>query len=204
MTRNTPPLGTMGRYELQDPWIAKSTKVYTCHAARTFRDLYVQGDDPDKLVYKPVGAGQALRAEDEAAGARIVTLIADDGETIYVPDTRIVSFPNQGFYVYRNFVLSFSTGPLPEGVSLDWLKTKVAEDVTEVLGVTPTVMVHSAPVRDAITPDEHQRIEAARAQAKTEQVTYKARYEQTNSQLQDLTEKYRQLEELCRKNGWDK
>ena len=199
MVRNTPPPLTMGRYELQDPWIAKSTKVYTCHAIRTFKDLYVRNIDPFKLAYAPVGAAATLREEDEAAGAAIITLIADDGETIYVPDTRIVSYPNQGFHVYRNFVLSFATGPLPEGVSLDWLMTKVGEECHAVLGVTPSVKVHSSPVRDAITPDEHQRIEAARAAGKTEQVTYKARYEKVLNDYTDLVEKYRQLEELYRR-----
>lgn len=199
MTRRTPPQGTMGRYELQDPWIALSTKVYTCHAIRSFKDLYVRGVDPFKLAYQPVGATTTHREEDEAAGASIITLLADDGQAIYVPDTRIVSFPDQGFHVYRNFVLSFSTGPLPEGVSFDWLTTKVGEEVTAVLGLTPTVRVHTSPVRDAITPDDHQRIEAARAAARVQQVTYKARYEQAQTKLDELTEKYRQLEELYRK-----
>lgn len=199
MIRRTPPQDTMGRYELQDPWIASSKKVYTCHAIRSFRDLYVRGVDPFKLAYQPVGATASLREEDEAAGASIITLLADDGEAIYVPDTRIVSFPDQGFHVYRNFVVSYSTGPLPEGVSFDWLTTKIAEEVTAVLGLTPTVRVHTSPVRDAITPDEHQRIEAARAAARTEQVTYKARYEKAQSELEEMTEKYRQLQELYRK-----
>lgn len=199
MVRKTPPQGTVGRYELQDPWIAKSSRVYTCHAIRSFKDLYVRGTDPFKLAYQSVGATAAMREEDEAAGASIITLLGDDGEAIYVPDTRIISFPDQGFHVYRNFVVSFSTGPLPENVSFDWLMTKLAEETTAVLGLSPIVRVHTSPVRDAITPEEHERIEASRAVARIEQVTYKARYEKAQSQLEDITEKYRQLEELYRK-----
>lgn len=201
MTRRTPPMDCVGRYELQDPWIALPTKVYTCKAIRSFQDLRVKNINPYVLAYKPYGSTELAMTEDEKAGACIVSLFSDDGEVIYVPDTRIVSYPNMGDHHYRHMVLSISLGSIHDNISLDWLMAKISEDVTQAIGIDPTIKLHESPVRDVITPEQHERLEAARADKKTHQVTYKAQLEIEKAKVADLSQKYRELEKIVVENN---
>lgn len=201
MTRRTPPPECVGRYELVEPWLASSAKVYTCKAVRSFQDLRVKNLDPYTYAYKPFGADKALAQADESEGAYIVTLIADDGETIYVPDTRIVSYPNMGDYHYRRTVLSVDLGAIPDNISLDWLIAKIKEETTGIVGIDPTVKIHETEIRDAMTPEAHERAEAARMANKQNQVTTKAKLEIANTQLADLTQRYRELEKYVTDNA---
>ena len=200
MARRTPPIGCVGRYELVQPWVASTAKVYTCKAIRTFQDLRVKNIDPYTYAYKPYGAEKTLVDNDEREGACIVTLIADDGETIYVPDTQIVSYPNMGDYHYRRAILSIDLGAIPDNLSLDWLIAKIKEETTGIVGIDPQVKLHESEIRDAMTPEAHERAEAARAAARQNQVTTKAQLEIAKTQLSDLTLRYRELEKYVTDN----
>lgn len=194
MAKITPPLGTVGRYELQQPWIAQSSKVYTCKAVRSFQDLRLKNINPYEYAYKPYGATEAQASADEAAGAFIVTIVADDGEAVYVPDTRIVSYPNMGDYHYRRLVISVDLGAVPDNLSLEWLMAKIAEETSGIVGINPVVRLNETEMRDVVTPEEHQRLEAARQYNLVNQTTTKAKLVIAENELADLTQKYRELE----------
>jgi len=185
MARLTPPIGAVGLYELTQPWLAASTKVYTNKAIRSFEDARVKNIDPYTLAYKPYGATEAQATEDETAGACIVSLFADDGEVIYVPDTKIVSYPNMGSWHYRRLVLSVDLGLVPDNLSLDWMQAKVIEEVQGIIGITPIVKLHEGVLRTGVSSTEHDRLEAARAAKKVNQVTTKAQLVIAQQQLAD-------------------
>lgn len=200
--RHTPPMECFGIFLLEDPWLADPAKCYRVRAIRNFNDLRAKNILPYELAYKPYGATQALADEDEANDVCIVSLFAEDGSVIYVPDSRIVSYPNMGNHVYRHVVLSISLAAIPDGLSLDWLKTKLAEDVTEVVGVSSTVVALEAPVTDTVSEENHQRLEAARTGAKKAQVTTAAQLAIAKTQLNEITQKYKDLESVALKNNW--
>lgn len=201
MARRTPPLNTTGRYELTTPWLALSTKIYTCKAIRTFEDLRVKSIDPFKYAYEPYGATDAVYQSDIQEKAAIITLMAADGEVIYVPDTQIVSYPNMGDYHYRHLVLSISLGAVPDSLSVEWLSEQITEITQLTVGVTPTVKVHEALVRDAVTPLEHEQIQAARAAAIQNTVTYKAQLQQALNVMNQQALQLAAYEQLLRDNN---
>ena len=192
-TRHIPPMDCFGIYDVAEPWVVSKAKCYTTRAIRQFNDLRVKNINPYELAYKPYGATEDLCTADEADGACIISLFAEDGEVIYVPDTRIISYPNMGNYVYRHIVLAVSLGALPDGISLDWLKTKIQEDCTQIAGVSSTVHITEAPVTGSVSEADNQRIEAARLAAKTNQVTTVAQLAIAKNQLAEMTQKYNDL-----------
>ena len=196
LPRHTPTLGATGLYVLSSPWVATATKVYTCKAIRLFQDLDLRGIDPLTLAYTPYGGTEANLKEDREAGAAIISLIADDGTTIFVPDTRIVSYPNQGTYSYKHVILSISLGAVSDSMSLDWLSTKLKEDVTGVLGIDPEIHIHQMEVTETLSNEEYDRLEASRAAKITSQVTYAsqiASLQKTNAALVDQLDTYTKL-----------
>lgn len=201
MARLTPPIGAVGLYELTQPWLASTTKVYTNKAIRSFADLRVKNIDPYTLAYKPYGSTQAQATEDEAAGACIISLFADDGEVIYVPDTKIVSYPNQGNWHYRHLILSLDLGLIPDNLSLDWAQAKVVEELQGIVGIKPIVKLHEGVLRNSVTQAEHDRLEAARAALKVNQVTTLAQLVIARQQLADLTQRYQELETYVTQNN---
>jgi hypothetical protein len=201
MPRRTPPLNTVGRYELNTPWLAQTTKVYTCKAIRTFDDLRARSIDPFKFAYQPYGATDSVYQSDLTERAAIVTLMSADGEIIYVPDTQIVSYPNMGDYHYRHLVLSVSLGAVPDSLSLEWLMEQISETTRLTVGITPAVNLHEALVRDAIDPVEHEQIQAARAAAITNTVTYKAQVETLTRVVNEQAARLAAYEQKMRDEG---
>lgn len=173
--KKTPPLYARGRYILSLPWVANPNKLYTCIAVRSYSDIYKLGQDVYNVFYAPMGAvvgtilgGTPFNFNAEVANKpAIVTLQADDGEVIYVPDTFIQKFPDQGEVKYSHIVLSLSLGPVPDYVNLEEIKQAVAETVAGRFGFTPVVREHRAPGTDNPTAEQHEALEAARLGAIT-------------------------------------
>lgn len=201
MPRLTPQVDIVGRFELNVPWVANNGKIYTCKAVRSFQDVINQGDDPYKLAYAPVGATEAMMAEDKAASAAIITLIADDGEVIYVPDTYILSYPNMGDHHYRHVVLSLSLKAIPDGLALDHLLVRIAEVTAEAIGVVVEVKTHQAVTRDAVSPEEHERLSAARAALRKNLPTSAAQLVKLTNEYNDLAERHAALEKYVLDHG---
>lgn len=168
--KKTPPLYARGRYVLSFPWQANPNKLYTCIGVRSFSDIYKLGQDVYKVFYLPMGAAESTVISGlpftfiaEAANKpNIVTLQSDDGEVIYVPDTFIQKFPDQGEVKYSHIVLSLSLGPVPDYSNLEEIKQAVAETVAQRFGFMPTVREHRAPATDNPTAAQHEALEAAR------------------------------------------
>lgn len=173
LAKKTPPIGARGRYILTYPWQANPAKLYTCLAIRSFADIYKQGQDVYNLFYKAMGlendqsiGGEIFQFASEALlKPNMITIRSDDGETIYVPDTFIQSFPSMGEVKYSHMVLSLSLGPIPDYVSLAALKDAIADTVRDNIGVVPTVREHVAPSTDNPTPEQHEALETARLAA---------------------------------------
>jgi hypothetical protein len=201
LVRRTPPIGTTGTYRLIQPWTVDATKIYICKAVRLFADLEIKGIDVLALAYTPVGGTPEQLAEDQAAGAAIISLFTEDGTVIYVPDTRIESYPNMGNYNYRHVVASISLGAIPDSTNLDWLLEEYAELTVNTIGVTADVKIHEAPTTKTVTPEEHDRIEAARLAKISNQTTYKARCIKLETQVTALQSQMKVYEELLRKNN---
>jgi hypothetical protein len=187
--RRTPPLATRGIYQLRQPWEVPSSKVYTCYAIRSFQDIYELGEDVYKRYYQPYGVGLSEFEADAEAKAAIVTLISDDHDLVYVPVD------------YQRVVLSVDFGMLPDFLSLDHIRDQIATVGTEIIGKAPEVGEHVAPVSGAVTPEEHQTLEASRLANIQFRSTDHARYLEQRRLNEALIEKVKTLEQIVIDNG---
>lgn len=175
MAKKTPPLLIRGRFTLKMPWVAVPTKLYTVIAIRQFKDIYDAGIDVYSQYYQPMGltdgapyGAETFSFQSEVSQlANIVTLYADDGETIFVPDTWILKYPDSGDVKYSHVVLSLSAGAVPDYLDFSALKTMLANLVAQTTGVVVTVNEHRAPSTTQPTAAEHEVLEAARIGAIT-------------------------------------
>lgn len=173
VTRVTPLPNMRGLYTLKMPWTTDNKVLYTCTALRLFRELIASGVDVYSQYYSPKGLQQSDYDTDLAAGAILCVLQGDDGSVINVPDTYIVSYPDQSVPSVGHFVLSASIGPMRMDVNLDFLRSKVGEVISDTIGVVPEVFVDVLDSSTVMTREEYDAMEAARtASIKNRSTTY--------------------------------
>lgn len=190
MAQKTPPLNARGVYQLQAPWSAPSQVIYTCKAIRSFEDIYDLGHDVYEEYYQPMGIDQATFAADAQNNPNIITLIADTTNAselfggaaiIYVPDTYILAYPQMGDVAYMHMALGIDLGPLPDYLDLSFLKTQVANVVSDVIGVVAPALVvkeFRIPSTGHVSAAARDVLEAARLGAITLRTTDHARIAQ--------------------------
>jgi len=167
-TPNTPTYLATGSYVLTSPFTIDNQLSYTCKAIRSFEELAEQERDVFALVYSPVGLTKADMANDQAAGASIITLYhAESDDFIYVPDTYIAQFPTADNVPYSRIVLALEVGPLPDTLDLTLLTDAVIADAGAVIGVTPTATLVRIPTQGIVSQADHEAMEAIRAAAVT-------------------------------------
>jgi hypothetical protein len=199
--RRTPPIAARGIYQLRQPWAIPASKVYTCYAIRTFKDIYELGEDVYTRYYEPYGVTRGDFANDEGETAAIITLISDDFDVVYVPDTYIAAYPDMGIVNYQRVVLSLDFGMLPDFLDLEFIKQEMATVGTKVIGKEPDVNEAVAPTSGAITPQEHQVLEASRLANIEFQDTDYSKYLEQVRLNNDLSERIRTLEQIIIDNG---
>lgn len=199
--RMTPPIATRGIYQLRQPWEVPASKVYSCKAVRQFKDIYEKGEDVYSRYYQPYGISRTDFNKDEDANAAIITLISDDFEVVYVPDTYIVSYPNMGVVNYQRVVLSVDFGLLPDFLDLEYIRQQTATVGSKIIGKEPDVNEAVAPTSGAVTPEQHQVLEASRLANIEFQTTDYAKYVQQLRINEDLIERLRTLEQIVIDNG---
>lgn len=200
-TKRTPPIDRYGRYQLRNPWSADPGKVYICEAIRSYPDCEERGLDVLNDIYIANGLTESEYNDDLAVDPNIITIMADDGETIYVPDTYVASYPNMADITYSHVVLSASIGPLPDYVPLAVLQSKISSLCSDVIGQAPEVNINKAPHAGAITPDQHEGMEAARTAAITIRETDHTLLMQARTELQAKDQIIEDLTQILEDNG---
>jgi len=193
MAKLTPPLGTRGRYTLKTPFTTDAATLYTCAALRSFRDIQERGYNPFNEFYEPMGIEIDAYEDDVAIDANIITLTSDTQPVIYVPDTYILSYPNQDYVLYNQMVLSISLGLVPAYLETAFLESQISALVSDIVGASPEVTKHLAPTYESLTPSEHEVLEVARQQAinmrttdRVEVLDLQAKNDALNSKIANL------------------
>lgn len=195
MAKLTPPLKTRGIYTLRAPFPDLSGQIYQCVAIRSFKDYLDLGESALELVYTPAGLSEVEFQADAAEGANIVTLASATGPTVLVPDTYITKYPDLEYVNYSTIIISASLGPLPDELSLELLQEQVGGVISDVIGVTPVVKIHTAGSTGVITLAEHELLEQARQAAVENRISDRARYLAERAKTELLEQKIRDLEE---------
>lgn len=203
MSRLTPALNSHGRFVVSEPYNQniKASAIYTCIALRKFDDLVELGEDIYKRYYQPLGLPVSRYQQDVAANVIIVSLMDTAGNVLYVPDSFVVSFPNQGDEAYNHVVVSCSLGPIPKYVDVAFLEQQIAAAASELIGVEPKTFVDSIDMLDAVTPIQHETLEAARLSRIETRVTDRAKVVALTAQNAALQEQINVMKQYLIDNG---
>lgn len=190
MTYLTPPLWAKGRFQTKNPFTVATEKVYQCIALRNFDDIVAGGELVFETYYEPAGLDRAIYQEDNKNKAVIITLVDEFGNTIYLPNSYLLAFPNMGDVPYHHLVLSTSLGPVPEYLDTSTLEESILESVVATTGIANAeVKIHIAPARSGVSPDQHETLEANRLAGITYSETYKSKWLKAEAEKVALEEK---------------
>lgn len=159
--RITPSVGTIGLYELREPWKVADGEVYECIANRAMSDFLETGTDVFKLVYEPVKLSETDYAEDVKEEACIISLLNRTDSTapvIHIPDTRIVSYPNMDISNYNRMIVSVDLGALPINTDVSAMLVYLKQAAIDMVGVESNPVVHKGPSTNTITFAEHEEL----------------------------------------------
>lgn len=190
MSRLTPALNSRGRFVVASPYDQdiRGTTIYTCIALRKFEDLAQLGENIYRRYYQPFGLSPEIFERDQRDRVVIVSLQDNVGNIRYVPDSYVLSFPNQGDTAYSHLVISTSLGPLPSYVDVAFLQQQIASLVSDLIGVEPEVHVDVVPMLESVTPEQHEVLEAARLSRIETRTTDRARFIDANRRVIGLQE----------------
>lgn len=211
--KKTPPMYARGRYVLNAPWADDivNTKLYTCIAIRSLKDIYDDGLDPYKEFYLPNGLVDGvvfgletfLFQEEKDLLANIITLQRDDNEqTIYVPDTFIASFPSMGDVKYSQTIISMDFGAIPDYLDLGVLGTELANKAGKTIGKIPAFKIHRAPSANVPSNVQHEALEAARVGAIANQESDYAKAKRLEQEIVQLKATIATQTSILEDNGW--
>lgn len=195
--KKTPSINMRGLYEVKAPYTLRVNEVYVCHAVRSFKAIQEAGTDTFKKYYEPNGLTVSDFQNDFAINANIVTLISENtNHILYVPDTYILAYPDMSNVTYQRVVISLDMGMLPDYLDVEFLQSEIQSMCLGMLGVNSTPRTHIAPTTGAITPNDHQTLEAARRARITNTETAYAtilRQQQENQSLREMIEDMTQI-----------
>ncbi|ABY63073.1 hypothetical protein ST201phi2-1p245 [Pseudomonas phage 201phi2-1] len=198
-----PKVGTKGRFVLKPPFDAAMipNTLYTMTAERTFDEIDTFGTNIYTQFYQPFNIPEAQVATDRAAGAVIITLMADSARPLYVPSTYVQSYPDLNYKPYNQYIAVLSFGPLADDTLFEPTVQALKNTTSEFLGVEPEVHIAFMPLTDIITPEQHDNQEAARQAAISNRSTDYARLYEVQAQNAQLQQRVNILEKIVKDNG---
>ena len=198
-----PPVGAAGIYNLKAPFQAllRSNVTYRCDAIRRFNEILEGGSDPYDTYYKPYGLSPAVYQTDSQNGEAIVALVSEAGHWVYVPTSHVESYPNQGGIPYQALVLGVPLGPVPTYMDLSGIQTGIQNLVRDTLGINVQANFVSVSEVQNLKQEDHDRIEASRANAVSTAVTDRAKYLELLASFQQLQQRNHDLEAYIRANS---
>ena len=165
MANLIPQIGATGKYQLQTPFDAqiKENAVYTCIAVRRLGDFVSIGRDPKALYYDANELGDNAWERDSLdPDVCIVTLVSKAKQTIYVPTTYILSYPDLGGIPYTVRLLGINLGAIPDTMDLSNLITSIENLVKDTVGIESTAQTVAVSETKIISQEDHETIEDAR------------------------------------------
>jgi hypothetical protein len=168
-----PPLNATGLYTVTAPFKLQPGAAYQCIATREFRDLSNNNIPVWERYYSPYGLSKEQYQTDVNNGVVLVTLFSDDYGAVYIPSSFIESYPDLSGVRFRHRIASVSLGAIPDTLPLEDFQKKLSELASDVVGIEPTVIIHSVELSDAVSSDDALRFEQARqARIKDRDTTY--------------------------------
>jgi hypothetical protein len=159
-----PTIGTRGVWTARAPFAASllTSVIYQCAALRSLPDIAAAGIDPYAKYYKPYGLTQQQYQSDVTNGAVIITLMAEDGSSVFVPSTWLAGYPDGNGVGYRVMGILVKLTALPDSLPLDPLLEKIESDCLNLIGVEAEAVQVSLSNLELINSTDNANLEAQR------------------------------------------
>lgn len=195
----TPPINVTGTYILRAPWSVGVNDIYRCEAIDGFEALIERGVDVFNEYYVPKAPAVTITDynRDKVAGINIITLMSSGGDTIYVPSSYILKYPNELNVPYGRIVIALDLGPLPSDFPLDDIKFELASVATTMVGNTGIlVSSHILPMAGVVDVNTARDLNLSRVDSIKDNITMYASKILSEEQNQKLNTKIAGLEEI--------
>lgn len=195
----TPPINATGRYILRAPWTVDPNASYKCESISGFEALAKMNINPYVSYYQPMQASYESYMEDKAAGINIITLMSGEGNTIFVPSSYILQYPNEFDVPYGRVVVSINLGPLPADFPLNDIKSKMISIAVATTGNSNiTVNTHFLPISTFVTKDMETSLAEARSDKIDEAITTYGSKLMSEQEVAKLIDRKDALEEILK------
>lgn len=151
-----PNLGSTGTYTFTSPFNQTILgNAFTCQSIRSINEMVQSGIDVFNTIYTPNSLTQNDYQTDINNNVHIVTLSCSNGVWVNVPDSYITSPPNTDGITYVVKVVGACLGPIPVNTDLTAVMESIANTITDMYGVIPTMKVLevSSPMIESIAND---------------------------------------------------
>lgn len=194
----TPPINTVGTYKVRSPFTIDSGLTYICEAINGFEALESRDINVYETYYVPNGLNKDAFEADRNVAVDIVTLMCDDGPTIYIPSSYIASFPSGTVVPYNRAIISIDLGLVPDNLDVTALKTELNTTAGDYTGTSPLSALHVMPVTSPVTYADHVSLEAARRAKIKYTRTTEAELKDALAKLEEYENHIARLESLIR------
>lgn len=200
MTYVIPPINTEGTFIFAAPYdtILKSNIKYKVASIRELVELQNSEEKPLETIYIPVGLTEADFNDDLNTHVPIVVLVTVGGEYTYVPADRIKSMPDITGIKYQDKILAIALGSLPMDMNLDLISTTIIDDIYDILGIASTIKVVPASAEILKTTTDDAQFKALLAGRSKVNKSYRTRYHETLTLLNERDAKILALEEYIK------
>jgi hypothetical protein len=163
-----PSVGDKGAFSAQAPFTLVSGRQYECIAVRNFDELERSQVKVFESVYVPAGLDLARFESDRSSCPIIVGLRSGLGEISYLPALYLNQAPALSGVEYHDVLVGVNLGPMPKQETLDGLKDKIRQLISDQLGIVAQVTLATRPTKQHIDQAQHDALVSARETVKTD------------------------------------
>lgn len=191
-----PSVGSKGCFSLLSPFdvLIVPEKLYTVQAIRSIHEMVINGDEPYESIYENNGLDQEDFSNALTDNERIITLIGDGNEIIYIPSTYFLSYPLLNGVVYHGQALSIDLGIIPASEDVSYIKDMVRDLVKDTIGIEPSSELVTTSAEFKVGYDDHDAIVALRNSIKNSSGSYRSRYLSALTMIDSLSEQISLME----------
>jgi len=191
-----PLINAAGTYAVAQPFTVESGAIYKCTGIVRISTLLADNTPVYTEVYEPYGIDNVEYTEDVNNDLHIVTLQKlTDGSLLVLPERHILRIPSVATIPYSQIILSADMGHIPDALSVQSIMDAIADNLSDIIGIRPTVQIHRVPVKTPVTVEEHTQFEANRLAAVAYRQSPYAELQHLTNQLDEKINQIRILEE---------
>lgn len=195
-------IGQKGAFTFASPYNKDEYKNVELEVVgvRTLTDLVSSNLRPFESIYEPMGLTQEDFVEDLNQKVPIVTFKSTNNSLLYVPCDRVLSYPDITGVKYQENILAISLGAIPVATDLEKVKEAVIETIYSLTGIKSTIEVVKGSSTVLVSKDEDAKFKKLLASRKTEDKSYRIKYEELLETYKKQKKEYDALIECVKKH----